>query len=266
MNEILSNLETEMVKAEQAEDAAMDAILARVNNLPQVDCVNESTVVTDADCARYVAAVQTQISRDFFPHWDLDARLNFIPHGGKPNQAHWWIVIGNTSDQLSALGYHYVSNSGQPLGYVFAKSDLDNGASVSVTLSHEILEMILDPFINLTVQLDQTRFVSYEVADATEADRDGYMIGDVLVSDFVLPSYFAPECPGPWDFRELLTAGMPSIRPDGYLSIFTAGSGWGQINSATSPKMKMKAIPHVGSRRQRRTTPRAEWVKSEVKL
>jgi hypothetical protein len=218
------------------------------------------------DCSRYITAVQTQVSRDYFPLAGLDAKLTFLPKGSKPNLEHYWIVIADTSDQANALGYHSLSNIGQPLGFVFAKSDLDSGSSVSVTLSHEVLEMLLDPDINLLAQLDSTRMVAVENCDPVESDSDGYLIGDVLVSNFVLPSYFSPGHPGPWDFRKLLTAGMPTLRPDGYLSIFVAGTGWTQVNAATSARMKMKAIPHVGSRRQRRATDRADWVKSTVKL
>jgi len=119
-----------------------------------------------------------------------------------------------------------------------------------------------DPDINLMVQIDQTRFCAYENCDAVEADADGYQINGIQVSNFVLPSYFSPRHPGPWDFQKMLGAGMPKLRPDGYLSIYVLGQGWTQTNAATSAKMRMKAIPHIGSRRQRRTLPRDQWEKS----
>jgi len=262
MNPIVANLIEQMTEAEKAEVAAMTSINLRQQNLPSIDIVNESTVLDDVSCSQYVAAVQVQVTRDYFPLWGTDAKLNFIPKGSKPDPTHWLMVIADTSDQSSALGYHQLSASSNPIGYVFAKSDLDNGASVSVTMSHEVLEMLGDPDINLMVQIDATRFCAYENSDAVEADGDGYAVNGIQVSNFVLPSYFTPGHPGPWDFRKLLTAGMPTLRPDGYLSIYVIGQGWTQINAATSAKMRMKSIPHIASRRQRRTLPRDQWEKS----
>jgi hypothetical protein len=40
---------------------------------------------------------------------------------------------------------------GFPIGKVFAASDLKAGTSWTVTASHELLEMLGDPNINLTV-------------------------------------------------------------------------------------------------------------------
>ena len=51
-------------------------------------------------------------------------------------------------DQAGALGYHEITSQGTPLGKVFAKLDLQSGASWTVTLSHELLEMLADPWIN----------------------------------------------------------------------------------------------------------------------
>lgn len=262
MNSTIQDLLAAMTDAEKAEAAAVLAISQRASSLLAIDVVNESTVLDDATCASYVAAVQMQVSRDFFPAWGIDAKVRFVPKGATPNPKHWLMVIADNSDQAGALGYHSLSNSSQPIGFVFAKSDLDSGSSVSVTLSHEALEMLADPDINLVAQLDDTRFAAYENCDAVEADGDGYQIGGVQVSNFVLPSYFSPGAPGPWDFKVLLTAGMPALRPDGYLSIFVAGQGWTQINAATSDKARRKAIPFVGSRRQRRLTRRTDWAKS----
>ncbi len=262
MNQQVADLLSVMTEAEKAEVAALASINLRNASMPSVDVTNESTVLDDATCAKYVAAVQTQVSRDYFPLWGTDAKLTFMPKGGKPDPAHWLMVIGDTSDQVGALGYHSLSSASEPIGFVFAKTDLDNGALVSVTLSHEVLEMLADPDINLTAQLDQTRFVAYENADAVEDDSDGYDVNGVTVSDFVLPSYFTPGHPGPWDFNKLLKAGMPTLRPNGYLSIYVIGQGWTQVNAATTARMKAQAIPKVGSRRQRRAMPRLDWMQS----
>jgi len=231
---------------------------------PQIDVVNRSTVLSDSEYAKYVVAIQTQITRDFAPRWKIDARVQFVQVA---DPTHWQLIILDTSDQAGVLGYHETGISGTPIGYVFAKTDLDNGASVSVTMSHEILEMLGDPDINLCVQMNSTQFVAAENADCCEADADGYLIGDVLVSDFVLPAYFQMSVPGPFDFKNWLTDRMPTIRPEGYLSIWDASAGgWTQKNGSliVTPKAKFLARPKNGSRRARRMIPRDQWLKSTI--
>jgi hypothetical protein len=231
---------------------------------PQIDVVNKSTVLSDSEYAKYVVAVQTQVTRDFAPHWKVDARITFTTI---PDPTHWQVIILDTSDQAGALGYHDLTAAGLPIGYVFAKTDLENSASVSVTLSHELLEMLGDPWINLAVQVSPTQFVAFENADCVEADGDGYLIGDVLVSDFVLPSYFEMSGLGPFDFKNWLSGRMPTIRPEGYLSVWDAkAGGWTQVNGSRviTPGAKFRARPKNGSRRARRMIPREQWLKSTI--
>jgi hypothetical protein len=81
-----------------------------------------------------------------------------------------------------------------PLGKIFAKSDIQAGSEWSVTASHELLEMLENHDINLTVFRESSHtggvIYAYEVCDACEADGQGYKIDGVLVSDFVYPAWF----------------------------------------------------------------------------
>lgn len=244
------------------------------HRLKTIDCINQSTVVSDSDCLKYVNAIQMQVSTEFADAYGIDAKLNFISSidakgGLKPDPKHWWMAILDDSDQAGALGYHDMSNTGLPIGKVFAKTDLQYGSLVSVTLSHEVLEMLDDPWINRVIQLEAQKFCAEEDADAVEADTDGYDKGGVIVSDFVLPEYFQPGSDGPWDYKSLLTGPVPTIRPQGYMSIYTVGQGWSQINGAAiasgSIHARFRARPHAGSRRERRTRPRDQWLVSELK-
>lgn len=63
----------------------------------------------------------------------------------------WWLGIFDDSDVPGALGYHDVTNEGLPLGKVFAGTDIKYEANWTVALSHELLEMLADPEIDLTV-------------------------------------------------------------------------------------------------------------------
>jgi hypothetical protein len=263
-NPIITELSSVAAKVEKVEAEAIAALsIARIGQ--SISIINASTVVTDAEAEKATAAVQIQIERDFLPAWGLSAKLVFVPKGGSPDPAHWPMEIGDTSDQLNALGWHDIGSSGQPLGKVFAKSDLDAGTSWTVTLSHEVCEIIVDPWLVVCAFIEDSQggtLYAFETADACESDSLGYLINGVLVSDFVFPSWFQPQFPNApqFDFQKQITAPL-QLLPGGYISTYrlSGGQGWTQL---TARKGNMQARGQVGSRRERRRTPRADWVKS----
>src|SRR5712692_10062037 len=151
----------------------------------KIAVINASTVLTDKDIENVLPALQTQVSRDFAPAWGVDADLAFVPQGSNPSPGAWWLVILDNSDQAGALGYHDVTSEGLPLGKVFAGSDIQYGYNWTVTASHELLEMLGDPEIDLTVFVQKNarsgELYAYEVCDACEADQFGYQINSTLV-------------------------------------------------------------------------------------
>lgn len=199
----------------------------------QVVIKNFSSVVSDTDVAALVVALGIQVSRDFAPSWGCDARLRFATKAEKLLSTEWLLGIYDDSDQASALGYHDVQANGTPLGKVFAKTTLEDGGLVSVTTSHELLEMLVDPEIN-GCSLDEAlgRIWATEVCDAVEADELGYPINGVQVSDFVLPNFFTRNATGaPLSFGGHVTRPF-SLAPGGYLSYLDLGNeaaGWQQI-------------------------------------
>src|ERR1700733_14784971 len=160
----------------------------------QISIINASPVLTDTEIRPVVNALQQQVTNDFRPAWGTDAELTFIPTGSSPPVGTWWLTILDDSDQAGALGYHDLPPDGLPLGKVFAATDLKYGNSWTVTASHELLEMLADPNINLTVFVEGSNtagvLYAYEVCDACEDDSLGYQIDNVLMSDFVYPSWF----------------------------------------------------------------------------
>jgi hypothetical protein len=236
----------------------------------KIAVINESTVVSDADVKAAVAALQKQVSGDFAPAWGIDASLTFVPFGGNPSPDAWWLVILDNSDQAGALGYHDLTTDGLPLGKVFAQTDIDFGSAWTVTASHELLEMLGDPDINLTAFVQTSdndgRLYAYEVCDACEADSFGYQIDGILVSDFVFPAWFEsfrePNSTQ-FDFGQKISSPF-ELLPGGYIGIFDVyyGSGWYQ-QTAQKTALRYDMRPRLGSRRERRRTPRKTWLKSQ---
>jgi hypothetical protein len=240
-----------------------------LSTLINISIINASTVLSDAEIRPVVDALQKQVSNDFRPAWGIDAKLNFVPGTTTPPSGAWWLAILDDSDQAGALGYHDLTSEGLPLGKVFAGTDLKYGYTWSVTASHELLEMLADPNINLTVLLQNSEtagtLYAYEVCDACEADGDGYDIGAVRVSDFVFPSWFEDfRAEGSTQFDQTNRIQSPlQLLSGGYIGAFdvTAGSGWHQVTAEKLPA-NLLSRGNVGTRRERRATPRYQWLSS----
>jgi len=235
----------------------------------QISVINESTVLTDADVTPVVSALQQQVTNDFRPAWGTDAELTMIPQGTPAPAGTWWLVILDDSDQAGALGYHDLTPDGLPIGKVFAASDLKAGTSWTVTASHELLEMLADPNINLTVFVQDANttgtLYAYEVCDACEDDSLGYQINNILVSDFVYPAWFENfRAQGSTQFDRMNKIQNPlELLAGGYIGVFsvTDGTGWQQKTAERIP-VNLRFRGHVGSRRERRSVSRNQWLTS----
>ncbi|HEX3740882.1 MAG TPA: hypothetical protein VHV29_14370 [Terriglobales bacterium] len=223
-------------------------------SLPMIAVTNASTCLSDTQVEAVVPALQKQVSNDFQAYWGLDCTLNFLTSNQALTAGWWQIVVVDNPDQAGALGYHELTEQGAPLGKIFAKLDLDSGSSWTATLSHELLEMLADPWINWCAVGSDSRIYALEVCDAVEADNLGYFIDNVLVSDFVTPAWFEPTSVDRMDFKQHLTKELEIAR-GGYISVFDEADGWTQITArgAGGPRI----LP--GSRRQRRKLIRPSW-------
>ncbi len=235
--------------------------------LPVIAITNASTCLTDEQVAAAIPALQRQVTLDFRGYWDLDCQLMSLPKDAPLVDGWWQILVTDNPDQAGALGYHELTSRGTPLGKVFAGLDLESGGSWTVTLSHELLEMLADPWINWCAQGSDGKIYALEVCDAVEADNLGYEIDGVLVSDFITPSWFEPvtfepatpepAMAGQVDFKGRIKKPL-ELAAGGYISVLDRNGRWTQIASHGEP---IAPIP-VGSRRQRRNMGKAEWRES----
>ena len=239
----------------------------------QISFMNRSTVLTDDQVQAALPALQTQVHRDFAPVWGTDADLTFVPTNGNPALGTWWLTVFDNSDVADALGYHDLTPDGLPIGKVFAGSDVQFGQSWTVTASHELLEMLGDPDVNLTVFVQNSdtagKLYAYEVCDACEADQFSYAIDGVQVSDFVYPAWFESfRAAGStqFDFQKQINAPL-QLLTGGYIGVFdvASGSGWQQIQAEKEPVSGLMRA-RLGSRRERRRTLREHWMRSAPKV
>jgi len=200
---------------------------------------NLSTTISADELRNTMRAIQIQITRDFFPVWGINANLQVYDVHRAYNQ--WQIVILDNSDVANELGYHDVTSTGNPLGKVFVNTAGNFNFPWSVVFSHEILEMLVDPYCELAAfnQDSQTtgQLIAYEVCDPVQAHGEGYQIGSVEVANFVYPGWFESSYPAgsKVDFLNALPAPL-TLGSGGYISLFNVNpttTGWTQVTAAS---------------------------------
>ena len=156
-----------------------------------IGLVSQSKKVKPDDLMRGAAALQKQVVRDFGPIWrtsgtvDAFGMLKDVPLG------YWPVIIQDDIHESGAAGVH-LDKGGQPYALVQYSPDW------VLTSSHEVLEMLADPFGNRLVAgpspksgQGRVEFL-VEVCDPSEAAEFGYTVNGLLVSDFYTPKFFDP--------------------------------------------------------------------------
>lgn len=196
-------------------------------------------IVSDGDLAKWVSAIQRQLAIDFADAWNLSAVLHLLAPGEDPGEEDWLVNLVPVSSEVGALGCHYLDGQ-RPVAEVGVQTALDDGVTPSAVLSHEILEMVLDPDAAEAVQLGSL-FLAREACDRVEDSDPGYEIDGVRLENFSLPSAFT-DGPGPWDFRKVCASNM--VLPRGYQLQVDIGNGqWSQITGARARRSKQTAAP-----------------------
>jgi hypothetical protein len=214
-----------------------------------ISLINRSKTIPDARVQEVIRAVNRQLKEDFEPYWQFGATLRLEGPTGKRmridnlsdmrGDAVMYLVDGTNT--IEATGWHLKNNRDIPYGIVFLGLCEKMHEDWTVTLSHETMELVGDPMMNLWVQgnhpLDRRRrmFHLFEMCDAVQ--NETYTIDGVSVSNFVLPSYFSMgEQEGRRnDFLGTVHAGKTlqsfGINPGGYLNIMDPKTGkWEQPN------------------------------------
>jgi hypothetical protein len=170
--------------------------------------------------------MQVYIDEHIVPVWGTPAKLvettDFV-------KGAWAMVFLDTADAPGALAYHDLTPDGLPESKVFVKTTLDDHELVSVSASHELVEMLVDPATNLmTTGPDPKTMYAYESADPVEALS--FDIQGMQMSDFIYPSYFeAFHKAGSVKFDHLNKVKKPfQILSGGYQIIYKSGK-WSQV-------------------------------------
>ena len=193
----------------------------------RIAILNQSNgAVTDADVVTMTAAITTQI-QDVATAWNrAPATVTFYNNAKDVPEGAYGVAIVPTIDGQPAgvVGYH-----AENWGVVAAQPILANVPqaltgdwSVSSTLSHEVLEMFIDPACNLWAVNGQGPAYSLEVCDPVEAPTYPDPVNGASVSNFVFPSWFDPQGTAPFDKLRQVTAPF-TIAAGGYANYMNGG-------------------------------------------
>jgi hypothetical protein len=217
--------------------------------IPTIACFNKATIDIGVDFDKLIEALQLYVDRHVAPVWGTPASL--VKTNGFVKNA-WAMVLLDDADQPGALAYHDLTPDGFPLSKVFVRTTLENDELVSVSASHELVEMLVDPAINLmsTGPAPETMY-AYESADAVEALS--FDVNGIPMSDFVYPSFFEVfRKRGSTRFDHLDRVKKPfEILAGGYQIIFQDGR-WTQIFGSRAKAKRFAREDRRGHRSESR--------------
>lgn len=229
--------------------------------------LNQSTLITNDQVSTMTRAIAHQVKLDAAPIWDRSpaAVIYYRNPADVPPNAHVITVVDTIQDQpKGVLGFHTEDKGGRLWGVVAAKPELDAHGqaltgdwSVSSVLSHEVLELFIDPNCNLWATDNKGKVYSFEVCDPVEAPT--YDVDGVSVSNFVTPAWFDPlaeqKATTQFDKLGLLKASF-SILKGGYV-VYATESHEHQTFGDKFPQwrkdMKIGQMSRTSLRRQQAT-------------
>jgi hypothetical protein len=154
--------------------------------IPTIACFNQATVPFGVDFDDLIAAMQEYVTTYVTPVWGTPAKLVKTTDFQK---GAWAMVFLDDADQPGALAYHDLTPDDLPVSKVFVKTTLEDKQLVSVSASHELVEMLVDPAINMMTTGPNPKLTyAYESADPVE--ESSFAVNKIQMSDFVYPAYF----------------------------------------------------------------------------
>jgi len=140
-----------------------------------------------SDLQNVTQALQIQLDRDFTPEWGVHAVVQALDQGETVPAHAWPMSILDQSD--AGLGVHLDKN-GKPF------AEIQAGDGWSITASHEMLEMLVDPLgqkLRSDPDIDPAsdgHQVQYLVEVGDPCEVFSYSINGIDVSDFITQEFY----------------------------------------------------------------------------
>lgn len=229
--------------------------------VPEISLVVSAKTPLGFSLPKFVAAAQRFVDEHLAPIWGVGARLRVRT---RTRPGCWALVFVDTEHDASCDGWHDLTKGGMPLAKVFLRILLDDEKAkgpqnlakrfrdqVTLTATHEIAEMLVDPATTLCVQRPGYGLYALEVADPVE--EDGFAIAGFAMTDFVYPSWYeAFHKPRSTKFDHLGICSRPfELRKSGYASIYRSGR-WSDHAGSREKRVRFAAEDRAGHRTELR--------------
>jgi hypothetical protein len=184
-------------------------------------------------------ALNLQVTRDLPQFWSISATVTYLPNPKKIPAGVWPVQLVKSLPPGEG-GYHTDKHK-QPYSKVIASP---KDPTWTIDASHEILEMLVDPYgsrmqSSVAIEIvdgkiqDGTGQFGYlvEACDPCEDNSYAYTINGVAVSDFITPHFYDPMVTSGtrYSFTGAIK-GPRQILPGGYISwVNTAIDEWQQL-------------------------------------
>src|SRR5215471_5639850 len=153
---------------------------------------NSDGALHDGDLQRGIRAVNRQLQDDFLPHWGFGALLRLEGKRGRHEKFDAADVRGDAVLYVLPRkgddddGFHTTNLSGIPYGFVYLDIAKKLDKDWMITLSHEALELVADPELNLLAmgphpEEDRDVYHWFEVCDPVQDEK--YEIDGITVSN-----------------------------------------------------------------------------------
>jgi hypothetical protein len=183
----------------------------------KVALIDQTGRVPRTDLVRYRNALRRQVNEHLAPVWDVRADISVLAAGKFIPTGTWPI---NIIDSLPGKeGGVHLDAGGNPY------AEAVYGDQLSIAISHELLEMLVDPqgtTFRQAIDCDPYsggQRVSYLLEVCDPCETTSYEIDGVPVSDFIFPAFYYPYAEAPFDQCRTLAAPLPRQVPYGcYIS------------------------------------------------
>ncbi len=205
----------------------------------QVGLIDKTGKIDVALVQQAALSLNTQATRDLPQYWPISATVHYLHNARKLPVGIWPIYLVATLP--AGEGGFHLDKHNQPYAKVLAEPGSDGW---TVAASHELCEMLVDPYGNRVQSSRSIEIVGgkiqdgdsefdylVEACDPCEADNYAYTISGIGVSDFITPHFYDPVTTpsARYSFTGAITAPR-QILPGGYISwVDHSTERWGQL-------------------------------------
>lgn len=165
---------------------------SEIKNAPLVGLIDETITANYDELVKIASVIQIQVHKHLKPYWNVTAVVKAYRSSNEAPAGTWLVKIrdsvkGDGLNEPKLLGVHQIDAKGVPFAIV---KKWDN---YTITLSHEIMEMLVNPKLNYFIKSTYNGKVVYylnEVAGATQSNDFAYVINGIRVSDFYTKNYY----------------------------------------------------------------------------